>query len=211
MEKNFDSSWGSNKSLNKYFYEYEKQVLTGHIQVLEQYREEAIERGRLNSMDIPDIGLAKQDDTDQFILFENDKKRHLKDRLDNLKEEMENPYQILRRFIKWEMLDLEAMIETIESKNEIIRRRDKLKSSILKDTQEIKKLQNGSRFFMSHSYKVNRITVLNDRIELTEREIDCAEVLMKIIYLYQQDVAIPFFRMDKLGVYNGAINLYGLK
>ena len=117
----------------------------------------------------------------------------------------------MRRFIKWEMLDLEAMIETIESKNEIMRRRDKLKTSKIKDTQEIKKLQNGSRFFMSHSYKVNRITVLNDRIELTEREIDCAEVLMKIIYLYQQDVAIPFFRMDKLGVYNGAINLYGLK
>ena len=48
-------------------------------------------------------------------------------------------------------------------------------------------------------------------MELTDREIDCADVLMKIIYLYQKDVAIPFFRMDKLGVYNGAINLYGLK
>ena len=35
MEKNFDSSWGSNKSLNRYFYEYERQVLTGHIKVLE--------------------------------------------------------------------------------------------------------------------------------------------------------------------------------
>lgn len=117
-------------------------------------------------------------------MFENEKKRYLKDRLDNLKDEMENPYQILRRFIKWEMLDLEAIIETIEAKNEIMRRRDKLKTSILKDTQEIKKLQNGSRFFMSHSYKVNRITLLNDRIELTEREIDCAEILMKIMYLY---------------------------
>ena len=64
---------------------------------------------------------------------------------------------------------------------------------------------------MSQNAKVNRITVLNDRIEITEKEIDCADVLMKIIYLYQQDVAIPFFRLDKLGVYNGAINLYGNK
>lgn len=30
---------------------------------------------------------------------------------------MENPYQILKRFIKWEIMDLEAMIATIEQKN----------------------------------------------------------------------------------------------
>jgi len=29
---------------------------------------------------------------------------------------MENPFEILKRFIKWEIMDLEAMIETIESK-----------------------------------------------------------------------------------------------
>lgn len=101
-----------------------------------------------------------------------------------MNEEMENPYQILRRFIKWELLDLEAMVETIESKNEIARRRDKLKQVRHKDTRELIKLQKGTNFFMSQSQKVNRITVLNDRIELTEKEIDCADVLMKIIYMY---------------------------
>lgn len=43
-------------------------------------------------MEMPDVGLAKQEDADQFILFENEKKSHLKDRLDNLNSEMENPY-----------------------------------------------------------------------------------------------------------------------
>lgn len=149
MEKNFDYKWGSNQNLNKYFYQYERDILTGHIQVLEQKRKDEIERGRLNSMEMPDIGLAKQEDADQFILFENEKKRHLKDRLDNLNSEMENPYQILRRFIKWEMLDLEAMIETIDGKNEISRRRDKLKATKHKDARELTKLQRGSNFFMS--------------------------------------------------------------
>ena len=91
----------------------------------------------------------------------------------------------MRRFIKWEMLDLEAMIETIEGKNEIARRRDKLKATKHKDMKELTKLQRGSNFFMSHNAKVNRITLLNDRIEMTDRETDCADVLMKIIYLYQ--------------------------
>lgn len=100
-------------------------------------------------MEMPDVGLAKQEDANQYILFENEKKRYLKDRLDNLSQEMENPYQILRRFIKWEMLDLEAMIEAIESKSEIARRCDKLISSLHKDSKEVQKLQTGSKFFMS--------------------------------------------------------------
>jgi hypothetical protein len=48
--------------------------------------------------------------------------------------------------------------------------------------------------FHLKSSKINRITVLNDKIELEEKEIDCAEVLSKIIFLYLQEVAIPFFR-----------------
>ena len=48
-------------------------------------------------------------------------------------------------------------------------------------------------------------------MEQQEKEIDCAEVLSKIIFLYLKEVAIPFFRQDKLGVYNGAINLYASK
>ena len=48
-------------------------------------------------------------------------------------------------------------------------------------------------------------------MEQQEKELDCAEVVGKIIFLYLKEVAIPFFRQDKLGVYNGAINLYASK
>ena len=57
-----------------------------------------------------------------YILFENKDKQHLKKELNELPKSMENPFQILRRFIKWEMMDLEAIIETIDSKNEFSRR-----------------------------------------------------------------------------------------
>lgn len=65
--------------------------------------------------------------------------------------------------------------------------------------------------FQSKSKQINRITELNEKIEVEEKEIDCAEVLTKIIFLYLKEAAIPFFRQDKLGVYNGAINLYAQK
>ena len=48
--------------------------------------------------------------------------------------------------------------------------------------------------FQSKSKQINRITVLNEKIEVEEKEIDCAEVLNKIIFLYLQEAAIPFFR-----------------
>lgn len=60
---------------------------------------------------------------EQFILFENEKKRELKERLEQLPSAMENPYVVLKRFIKWEKLDLEAVIGTIESKNAMYKRR----------------------------------------------------------------------------------------
>ncbi len=59
----------------------------------------------------------------QFILFENEKKKHLKQQLLDLPQTMENPYQILNRFIRWEMMDLDSIIEAIESKSEMIRRK----------------------------------------------------------------------------------------
>ena len=124
---------------------------------------------------------------------------------------MENPYQILRRFINWEMMDLEAMIETIANKGII----EKKKNQTLKDKQnhakQLSQLQKGkgiSSTFSSKSSKINKITDLNDKIENEEKEIECAECLTKIVYLYLHEAAIPFFRLDKLGVYNGAINMY---
>ena len=53
-------------------------------------------------------------DARQFNLFENENKKHLKGEIQHLPKMMENPYQILRRYIKWELLDLEAMMKTIE-------------------------------------------------------------------------------------------------
>jgi len=34
MEKSFDSGWGSNTQLNNFFFEYERNVLSDHLQAL---------------------------------------------------------------------------------------------------------------------------------------------------------------------------------
>ena len=65
--------------------------------------------------------------------------------------------------------------------------------------------------FMTKRAKVNRITLLDERIKKLTKEIECTELLEKIVILQQIQVAIPFFQSDKLGVYNGALNLYSRK
>ena len=98
---------------------------------------------------------------------------------------MENPYQILRRFIKWEIMDLEAMVETIDSKNEMQRRKEHIEAKVSSNAKSINKLKEGKGFSLaSKSSKVNRITDLTSKIEFNEKEIDCAAVLTRIIFLY---------------------------
>jgi len=111
-------------------------------------------------------------------------------------------------------MDLEAMIETIESKNEMEKRKMYTQTKMSQHSLKLSKLQKGQGGlfnFSSKQQKINKITDLNDRLEMGEKEIDCANVLTQIVFLYLQDAAIPFFRQDKLGVYNGAINLYSQK
>ena len=45
-------------------------------------------------------------------------------------------------------------------------------------------------------------------IESLEKEIACSECLNIIIHMYLSQSAIPYFKLDKLGFYNAAFNMY---
>lgn len=215
MEKTFDSGWGSNSKLNSFFFHYEKDVLSDYLLSLNNQNKAGIqglvERNNSSIMDSSKAGSDGNLEAGTYMLFENKQKLHLKDELNNLPKIMENPYEILKRFIKWEIMDLEAMIDTIECKGIMETRKNTTVVSRTKHSLELLKLQKGNTIkstFQSKQAKINRITDLAITIEHEEKEIDCAECLTKILFLYLHDAAIPFFRLDKLGVYNGAINLY---
>ena len=111
----------------------------------------------------------------------------MKAELQNLPNMMENPYQILKRFIKWELMDLEAMIETIESKDKMIKKMHQIENKKAQYAKELTKLQRGNfmaSVFKTKSGKINRITELTESVEALEKEIDCAEVITKIVFLY---------------------------
>lgn len=82
-----------------------------------------------------------------------------------------------------------------------------------KSELDLLKMQKGSLMsgFFTKSHKINKITDLNNQLESLTNELECAECLTKIQHMYLYGAAIPFFRLDKLGVYNGALNMYASK
>ena len=124
METSFKSDWASDSSLNQFFFEYEKNVLSDHLLSLNQANKGLITRSGDKPFTANNVTQSESAwDSSQYILFENASKQHLKKELNDLPNLMENPFQILKRFIKWEMMDLEAIIETIDSKNEMSKRK----------------------------------------------------------------------------------------
>ncbi len=65
--------------------------------------------------------------------------------------------------------------------------------------------------FRSKEGKVNKITELTENIAKAERDIECLDLLYKIVILQLNQAAINFFKREKFGTYNHTINIYAVK
>ena len=97
---------------------------------------------------------------------------------------MENPYQILRRFINWEIMDLEAMIETISNRGAIEKKNDQTMKDNQNHQKQLNKFQSKNSIFLSKDKKINKITELNNKIEVEEIELEASKQLNDIVHLY---------------------------
>lgn len=93
-------------------------------------------------------------------------------------------------------------------RQEKIRKRDS-------DKNELYNLREGREsirtFFMSKDSKIQRITDLTNRIIGSEKDIECLDLLHKIVVLQLNQAAIQFFKRDKFTTYNHTVNLYMAK
>ena len=82
-------------------------------------------------------------------------------------QKMKNPYTEVRRWLKWELLDMQAILEAIELKTQVDRRRVATQKKVATMNQEIKDLQQGKQnikhlkhLFYSQDEKSKRINAL---------------------------------------------------
>ena len=121
----------------------------------------------------------------------------------------------MRRWLKFEILDLNAILEAIEKKNEMEKRQLQKEQQRKDSIAELQKMQEGKdtfkSFFMSKEGKVNKITDLTNSITNSEKDIECLGLLHKIVVLQLNQAAIQFFKRDKFTTYNHTVNLYSVK
>lgn len=63
---------------------------------------------------------------------------------------MQNPFTDMRRWLKFELLDLKAILEAIEKKNEMEKRRNKKILERRESIKEIEAMRMGKDTFMSY-------------------------------------------------------------
>ena len=93
----------------------------------------------------------------------------------------------MRRWLKFEILDLNAILEAIDKKNETEKRRNKQIEDRREAIKQIKDMKEGKdtlrTYFMSQNGKVNKITELTDKVTKAENDIECLALLHKIVVI----------------------------
>lgn len=118
----------------------------------------------------------------------------------------------MKLWLKWEVLDIAAMQEAIDEKSNLESKRNQILSRKVSKQKELEKLKVGKStlktMFKSQSAKVNTITNLTREIQQIEREIECYDLYFKTLTLQINHAAIPYFKKDKVTLYNDLINTY---
>ena len=125
---------------------------------------------------------------------------------------VKNPFKVMKLWLKWETLDISAMLEAIQTKSDLEGKRYSIVQSKAKKQKDLEKLQSGKSsmktMFRSQSAIVNSITILTRDITNAEKEIECYDAYLKTLAIQINHAAIPYFKKDKVGLYNDLVNTY---
>jgi uncharacterized protein YPO0396 len=105
---------------------------------------------------------------------------------EELPEKIINPYKILSKFVLWEIMDLESMIEAVQTKYEIFKIQKSLVKAFSQHQKELQLIRSGKvsrNMLRTKTGKIKKITLLNEQIENEVKEISCSECLNTIVYL----------------------------
>ncbi|CDW81866.1 px domain containing protein [Stylonychia lemnae] len=187
LEIGYDAQWTNHKQLNDLMGQYEDNNL-------KQYTETRYEN---------------------FLLFRHPQKTEAKDILESLPNEIVNPFKVMKLWIKWEQLDIMALIDAVDAKSTLERERIRYHSKKTEDSRDLEKLRRGKKtlktMFLTKKGQVDKITTLNQKVNEADKQIECFDLYYKIIVLQQLHSAIPFFKRDKIQIYNDLLETYSLQ
>ena len=118
----------------------------------------------------------------------------------------------MKLWMKWEISDISAMLEAIETKSELEGKSFSILQRRQTKQKELDKLKSGKNtiktVFKSQNSIVNSITNLTREIATIDKEIECYDVYIRTLVLQISYAAIPYFKKDKVTLYNDLITTY---
>ena len=130
MHKKYEENNARANSLNKFLYEYELHSVLTYSPKINTYlgkQENLPEKNQL---------------PEEQLLFQNTKNQDLKEDFDNLPNTLTNPFINVKMWLKYEILEIDAILETIEKRHELEKRRSARHSKRIDDLKELNNLQN---------------------------------------------------------------------
>ena len=115
-------------------------------------------------------------------------------------------------WLKYEVLEIEAILESIEKRHELEKRRSARHSKRIDDLKELKNLQNDKMtfgsIFMSKDQIHRRIAELKRNIETCEQQLYDYENLTRLATMSLVKNTIPFFKTCKFQTYYTSVNQF---
>ena len=145
-------------------------------------------------------------------LVSGDSKAHLKNKLDGLAKELQNPFVHIRNWVKGEIMNLNALSmavagrESCEARKSAAIKRSASERDVLASLQQGKTTMRG--LFKSDAGKAQEVTRITTVVQQLERDIENGDKLKRFITIYLFEVAIPNFRNKKVVKYVDAMQAY---
>ena len=149
-------------------------------------------------------------DTDKLVFF-NPKNIKLCENVLNLKNNIINPYIQMSNWLEENILDIEAMIGTLENLNNLFETLDKYNQEIIRLENEINSYDNDYIFniklFFTFKNKQTILKELNEQKNITLNTIDNLKKIIQIAFTITEKY-LEQFRLEQLQRYHKHIKLY---
>lgn len=138
-------------------------------------------------------------------MVSGDTKAHLKNKLDTLGKELQNPFKHIRNWIKGEVMNLESLMAAIGEKESCDVRKQAAVKKLCADRELNMKLSEGKftikAAFKSKSGKARQQQEVLERIAQRQRDIENWDKIKRFLTVYLAEIAIPDFKKKKVQKY----------
>jgi hypothetical protein len=121
--------------------------------------------------------------------------------LENMKENVQNPFDALYYWCKGEIYDIKSLVTSIQQRDAIEKQIRKTRQKKEETAEDLDKIQEGKTTMRTVFKNSSDTSGMQKQIEVNEREIDNLTLLYELITIYLGEEVIPSFKKCKVNVY----------